>query len=314
MKHITEKIEQFDTIIIHGHIRPDGDCIGSQYGLMYLIKESFPEKNVYVTGDKSDYLSFIGEPEKISEELFFNALSICVDCPDKERLSDDRIYKSKYIIKIDHHYDSEKYADYEYIDYNATSCTSIITEFYIKFKDELKMNIESATALYTGLLTDSGFFKNSNVTSKTFDIASVLVERGVDLTFVNNSLSLENINTIKFKGYCINNIKLTENGFCYIKIDKNELNRFDIDEETASSFITVISNIKNYPVWALFIETKDNIRIRLRSRGPEINELAQKYNGGGHKMASGAKLNNWLELDSFIKDADKLVKDYKELN
>ena len=175
------------------------------------------------------------------------------------------------------------------------------------------MNIESATALYIGLLTDSGYFKNSNVTSKTFDIASVLVEHGVDLTFVNNSLSLENINTIKFKGYCINNIKLTENGFCYIKIDKNELNKFDIDEETASSFITVISNIKNYPVWALFIETKDNIRIRLRSRGPEINELAQKYNGGGHKMASGAKLNNWLELDSFIKDADKLVKDYKEL-
>ena len=109
MKKILEKIKEFNTIIIHGHINPDGDCIGSQYGLKYLIEETFPNKKVYVSGNVSEYVSFIGKPTIIKDEsIFNNALSICVDCPVYERLSDNRCDKSKYSIKIDHHNDSNK--------------------------------------------------------------------------------------------------------------------------------------------------------------------------------------------------------------
>lgn len=312
MKKILEKIKEYNTIIIHGHIRPDGDCIGSQYGLKYLIEENFPEKKVYVTGDSSEYVSFIGKPELIDEKLFKGALSIIVDCPDSDRLSDKRFNLSDYSIKIDHHFDSNKFTDYEYIDYKAASCTSIITELYMMFKDELKMSSEAATALYVGLLTDTGRFQNLNVTSKTFMIASELIQY-IDIVSINELLNLEDEKQLRFKGFCLNNFKITENGFAYITVTKEDLIKYDIDLESGSSLISTISTLKTCPIWALFIETDDNIRVRLRSRGPAINEYAKKYNGGGHKLASGCSLNNWSELDDFVNGADLLVKEYKKL-
>lgn len=311
MKKILEKIKEYNTIIIHGHIRPDGDCIGSQYGLKYLIEENFPNKKVYVTGDTSEYVSFIGEPKMIDDSLFKNALSIIVDCPTYDRLSDNRFNLSDYSIKIDHHFDSEVYTDYEYVDYKAASCTSIITEFYMMFKDELKMNEKSATALYVGLLTDTGRFQNLNVTSNTFLVASTLINY-IDLVRINEFLNLEDENQLRFKGYCLNNFKLTKNGCVYIKITKEDLINYEINEEAAASLVTTISTLKDCPVWVLFIESKNNIRVRLRSRGPAINELAKIYNGGGHKLASGCSLNNWDEFEGFIQKTDKLVKIYKQ--
>lgn len=312
MKKILEKIKEFDTIIIHGHVNPDGDCIGSQYGLKYLIETTFPDKKVIITGKSSKYVSFIGEPTMIEDEtLFENALSICVDCPVYERLSDNRCNKSMYSIKIDHHNDSNIYCDYEYIDPIAPSCTQIITEFYKMFSDELKMNEEAATALYVGMLTDTGRFSHGNISPKTFECASTLLACGVDLSFVNNSLSLETEGALRLKGYCLNNFKVTENGFAYIALKYDEFTKFGVGEEVASSLVTSISTMKECPVWALIIENKEKIRLRLRSRGPAINELASKYNGGGHKLASGGTLNSWDDLEEFVKLADELVKEYK---
>lgn len=312
MKKILEKIKEFNTIIIHGHINPDGDCIGSQYGLKYLIEETFPNKKVYVSGNVSEYVSFIGKPTIIKDEsIFSNALSICVDCPVYERLSDNRCDKSKYSIKIDHHNDSNKYCDYEYIDDMTPSCTQIITEFYMKFKDELKMSKKAATALYVGLLTDTGKFSYGNITPKTFECAANLLSSGIDLGYINNVMSLETEAALRLKGYCLNNFKVTENGFAYITLKYEEFNKFGVDEEVASSLISSISTIKECPVWALIIENKEKIRIRLRSRGPAINELAQKYNGGGHKLASGGTLKSWNDLEKFVKLSDELVKEYK---
>lgn len=312
MEKILECIKKYDTIIIHGHIRPDGDCIGSQYGLKYLIEDNFPEKKVFITGDSSDYVSFIGRPVILSDDnIFQNALSIAVDCPVYDRLSDNRFNISNYSIKIDHHYDGEKYTDYEYVDPVASSCTSIITEMYLKFKDELILSERAATALYVGLLTDTGRFTNLNVNSKTFYIASELVSHNIDIMYVNNCLSLETEASLRLKGYCLNNFKITENGFAYIVLRKEEIDEFGVGDEVASSLVSSISSLKECLVWALIVETNENIRMRLRSRGPAINELAQIYNGGGHKMASGGRLNSWDELEQFIKSADELVRIYK---
>ena len=311
MEHILNKIKEYNKIIIHGHIRPDGDSIGSQYGLMYLIKNTFPNKEVYVTGESSEYVSFIGTPNLIDETIFNNALSICVDCATSKRLSDTRINLSDYVIKIDHHLKDEEYADYEYIDDNASSVTEIITEFYIQFKNELIMTKECAEALYTGLLTDTGNFRNANVSEKTFLVAAELIRNGVDINYINKSLSNDSIELLRLKGYVINNFKITDNGFAYIVLDKKTINEYNVSEEDAATLVTVISNLKDIPVWAMILETDSEIRIRLRSNGPNINELATLYNGGGHKLASGAKLLSWNELDKFVNEADELVKKYK---
>lgn len=312
MEHILNKIKEYNTIIIHSHIRPDGDSIGSQYGLMYLIKDSYPDKKVFVTGETSEYVSFIGTPDLINETLFDNALSICLDCATSKRLSDCRYKLSEYSIKIDHHLKDEEFCDYEYIDDTASSVTQLITEFYIKFKDELIMTKECAEALYTGLLTDTGNFRNSNVKEKTFLIAAELISHGIDINYINRSLCDESLELLKLKGYCINNLKITENGFAYIVLDRKTITDYKVSEEDAASIVNVMSSIKEIPVWAIILETEKEIRIRLRSKGPDINGIAKKYNGGGHKLASGATLKSFSDLDNFVKDVEGIIKEYKK--
>ena len=312
MKHILKKIKEYKRIIINGHIRPDGDSIGSGYGLMYLIKESFPDKEVYITGESSSYLSFIGMPTFINEDLFKNSLCICLDCGNKDRLGDNRYKLSDYTIKIDHHFDSDKYTDYEYIDSTSSSTAEIIIEFYTKYKDELVMCKKCAESLYTGLLTDTGNFRYGNISSKTFYLASVLLNYNIDIDFINKKLSIETYELLKLKGYCLSNFKITNNGFGYIVLDKKTMKEYNVTEEEAASLVNLISGLENIYVWAMILESKNNIRIRLRSKGPAINELASIYGGGGHKLASGANLNDFTELEQFVTDADNLVKEYKK--
>lgn len=309
MKEILKSIKEYKRIIIHSHTRPDGDAIGSQYGLYYLIKDSFPDKEVYVTGESSNYLDFLGVPKLIDENLFCSSLSICVDTANSERLSDDRYKLSDYSIKIDHHIKDEEYCDYEYIDESAASVTQIITEFYINFKNELVMSSDCATALYIGLITDSGNFSYDKVNKKTFLCASELIEY-IDLNFIKQSLSKESIQLLRLKGYCLSNFCI-HNHFAYIKLDKNIMNEFNVSEEEAASLVNIISGLDSVLVWAMFLETADEIRVRLRSKGPIINILANKYNGGGHALASGAKLKSFDEIYKFVRDVDELICEFK---
>ena len=312
MDHILQKIKEYNTIIIHGHVRPDGDCIGSQYGLYHILKASFPQKNIIITGATSDYVSFVGAPSILEDEsLFENALSICVDCATSERLSDQRYVKSKYSIKIDHHIPVDDYGDYQYVDTTSPACSQIITEFYMKFSDQLIMNKEAALALYVGIYTDTGRFKFDSVNSRTFNAAALLLDNGVDLGYVDNNLSIETLKTLKLKGYALSNFKYTDNGFAYLVITRDIINEYEVTDEEAAALVSVISTIEFCPVWALFIEYPTEIRIRLRSRGPVINLLAEEYHGGGHAKASGASLSNWDELEGFVNKADKLVLEYK---
>lgn len=313
MEKILEKIKEYNRIIIHGHMRPDGDCIGSQYGLANIIKASFPEKEVIVTGETSEYVSFVGAPTILEDESKFEgALSICVDCATNERLSDQRFDKAAYSIKIDHHLPVCDYGDYMYVDTTAPACAQIITEFYLKFKDELVLTKEAATALYVGISTDTGRFKFDSVNSRTFMAAATLVDAGVDLSYVDNNLSVETVDTLKLRGWCLTHFETTTNGFAYLKITRDIIDEFKVSDEDAAAQVSTISTIEGHPVWALFIEYPNEIRIRLRSRGPVINLLAEEYSGGGHPKAAGAKLEKWEDLATFAAKADKLVEEYKK--
>lgn len=313
MEKIKALIEKYNTIILHGHIRPDGDCIGSQYGLYYLLKENYPNKNIYITGETSEFVSFIGRPSLINEELFDGALSICLDCAVSERLSDTRFNLSKEVIKIDHHIPVEDYGNYQYVDTTAPACAQIITELYMKYQNEWKLTKEAALALYVGISTDTGRFKFDSVNERTFLAAACLVSHGVDLGYIDNQLSVETLESLKLKGYILSNFKISEHGFAYVTLTREEIERFGVSDEDAAAQVSTISTIEFCPVWAILLEyPNDEIRIRLRSRGPAINLLANEYGGGGHAKASGAKLNSWNDLDVFVQKADQLVFDYKK--
>jgi phosphoesterase RecJ-like protein len=312
-EQILEKIKEFNRIIIHMHIRPDGDCYGAGFGLKNIIKESFPDKEVYVVGERAEYVDFVGTPDVIDDELFKDALSIVVDTASESRVSDQRFKLAKYVIKIDHHIPVSDYGDLIYVDTTRPATAQIILEFYLQFQEELKLNMEAAKALYTGIVTDTGRFRFRSVTGDTFIAVAHLLDYGLDFVDILSRLSLKSENLMKLQGYVLLNFQKTENGVAYIKMTPDIIKKFDVSLEEATSLVNELSTLEDCPVWILFAEYENNIvRARLRSKGPAINELANKYDGGGHALACGANLGTWEKTEELLKDADELVRVYKE--
>lgn len=309
---ILNKIKEYNTIIIHGHIRPDGDCIGSQLGLRDALRLNFPDKQIYAVGDVANYVKFLGDLDIIRDDMYNNALAICVDCANSERLADQRFKLAKEVIKIDHHIPVDDYGNINWVCDEKPACAQMIFEFLAG--SGLKLDKKSATDIYTGIVTDTGRFRFDTVSSETFMVAAKLLEYGVDIAKIDNLLSVESLDVLKFKGYVLSHFKLTKEGFAYIKVTKETVEKFGISYEDAANQVNVISSIPGYPVWALIIEYPAEIRVRLRSRGPDVDKLANAYQGGGHAKASGCKLNDWNQLRQFVKDANKVVKEYKLAN
>ena len=311
-KQILDTIKEYNRIMVHGHIRPDGDCYGSQFGLAEIIKENFPEKEVHVVGDVSDFVSFLGTPEKasITDEMFKGALAIVVDCGSADRVSDERYTLADKVIKIDHHIAQIHYGDLVYVEEESPACCQIITKFAMEMG--LKINEKAAFALYTGLVTDTGRFRFRGVVSETFDVASELLKHNVDVEYLDNKLSVESMNVIKFKGYVLANATFTNDGVVYIKVTQEIVKEYGLTNEEAAAQVGLLGTVLDYPVYLLFMEYPEEIRIRLRSRGPRVDKLANNYGGGGHEKAAGAHLDSWDELPKFIDDINALTKYYKE--
>ena len=149
---------------------------------------------------------------------------------------------------------------------------------------ELKLTQKSAFCLYLGIVTDTDRFKFKSTSPETLHIAAKLRDVGVDVDEISSHIYLETQNFIKFKAYIYKKIKLTRNGVASLYISRAMQTKFGLTSEEASDTVTFIQNIKGSQIWAVFIENTDddNIRIKLRSRYVKVNELAEKYRGGGH--------------------------------
>lgn len=310
MTNILQEIKKYTTIIIHGHKRPDGDCYGGQYGLKGILKKAFPDKKIFVVGEESDYVKYVGTPDQINDDVYQDALSIVVDTATKDRISDARYTLGNKIIKIDHHIDVDAYGDMNWVDTTYPAVSEMITDFAVQHN--LDIPLESAIALYTGLITDTGRFRYRGVSKRTHTLAGILIEAGVDVEFIDSKLSKETLKMYALKGYVYSNFITVEGGFIYLKMPRSIINEYGVTDEEAASVVNLIGGLEGYPVWALMIEYETEIRIRLRSSGPTINTLAEKYEGGGHAKASGARLPSWEHVDQFTKDVIKHIKASKE--
>ena len=308
---VYQKIKDYQTIIIFGHKRPDGDCYGSQNGLKDIIKSTFPMKSVFVVGEKVDNLSFIGQMDQIEDDIFPQALAIVVDTATRDRISDSRYKLCKEIIKIDHHIILDNYGDINVVEELIPATCLLITKFLLS-NETLKISLNGATALYTGTITDTGNFRYRGVNAETFHLAGVLLNYGVATEWIDQNLSVQSLRSLRLKSYVYRSFKVTKNGFAYAVINRMIIKYYNVGYDEAASLVNLLANIKECPVWALIIRYPKDIRVRIRSNGPNINKLAEKYDGGGHHKAAGASLKSWSKMRPFVKDADALVKEYKE--
>ncbi len=313
-KEIFQKINNYHRIILTRHIRPDGDSSGSTLGLREILRLTFPGKEIYlINSDYSDYIAFLGEEDNdIPEELYKDALMITLDTATTERISNKKYSLVKELIKIDHHPDVCPYGDLRWVEDQCSSVCEMITDFYLTFREHLKINTYAATCLYTGLVTDSGRFRFSSTTGETLRRAAVLLDFGIDTDRLYAHLYLEEFDQLKFKAYVYKKMKITPNGVAYLHVDSAMQEKFSLTGEQAGNAVCMLESIKGCILWVVFIDNADgSIRVRLRSRFVKINSLAENYHGGGHAHACGATVHSKKEMKDLLSDADRLVDEYK---
>ncbi|MGM9985617.1 MAG: bifunctional oligoribonuclease/PAP phosphatase NrnA [Bacillaceae bacterium] len=310
-KEIINAIKQYETIIIHRHVRPDPDALGSQGGLFQIISGTYPTKRVYVVGEDDETLTYLNEMDTVTDDMYEDALVIVCDTANEERVDDQRYTKGKLLIKIDHHPNETPYGDISWVDTTFSSTSEMIYDLYKTGKEEgLVLNEEGARLLFAGIVGDTGRFQFRSTTSRTFAYASELVEKGIDFPSLYTEMYKMSLGVAKLNGYILQNFTLLNSGAAYMKITADMLKQFGVSMSESSQVVGVLGNIQGIKSWVIFQEDEKAklIRVRLRSKKTVINKLAQCYNGGGHPLASGATVYSWEEADKLINDLDDICK------
>ena len=315
MQIILDKIKEYDSIIIFRHKRPDGDATGSTKGLQRILKLTYPEKQVLlINSDYADYMAFLGgEDADVADEVYAKSLGIVLDTATADRISNQKYSLCREVVKMDHHIPVESYGNYEWVEEHRSSACEMVATFYLAFKDELVIDSEAATYIYTGMVTDSGRFRYREVSGETMRAAGALLDVGIDTDSLFANLYMKDYHTFKFEAYVLENMQITENGVAYIYVDKKMQEMFSLTQEEASAVVSHLDSIKGSLIWLAFIDNSDDsIRVRLRSRFVTISEIANNYHGGGHACAAGATVYSEAEMQQLIADCDARLKEYKE--
>lgn len=299
---IIDTIKQYETIIIHRHVRPDPDAYGSQLGLKYILEHNYPEKRILAAGEHDSTMDFLGVPDEVSDTDFGGSLIIVTDTANTERIDDQRYTGGDKIIKIDHHPNDDAYGDILFVDTKASSSSEMIYELFTagQQKEGWKLPETAARQLYAGIIGDTGRFLFPSTTQKTFKIAGELIKSDFDRNALHNGMYEMERKLLHLQGYIYQNFKMDENGAAYVKITLDVLREFEVTATETSLLVSSLGNVKGMKAWVIFIEEEDEIRVRLRSKGPVINGLAKEFNGGGHPMASGATAYSWDEAERVI--------------
>jgi phosphoesterase RecJ-like protein len=316
-RQIFNRIKKYNTIVIARHIGPDPDALGSQLGLKDVILHNFPNKKVCAVGAPTAKFKYLGALDKLDDSINFDeALLIVLDTPDKRRIDGVDVSLFKETIKIDHHPFLESVCDLEWIDDTSSSTCQMIVELCLHTK--LELSKYGAERLFIGLIADTNrllFNHDRESTIKTFDIVRYLLSTSkIDATPLYADLYMRSINEMKLQGFISQNMVVTDNGVGYIILSDDVIKEYNVDAASAGNMVNDFYYIEGVLVWLMISEDvkRNLIRINIRSRGPAINKVAEEYNGGGHKYASGARVPSYNEAYEIVDKLDELCKEYNE--
>ncbi len=306
-QEVWNKIKAYDSIVIFGHVNPDGDCYGSQIGLRQAIKDNFKEKDVYAVGSGFPRLApLLGELDCVEDEVIARSLAIVVDTSNRDRVEDQRFRQALDVIKIDHHIAQEHFGNPELLETERVSCTELLTEMLLD--NSATISTEAAQGLFLGLITDSGRFLYQPIRPETYFLAGKLVETGFDCQKLYDALYEVDEKLLRLKGYIYSHYRKTEKNIAYLVLPKEDLKALDVDFNLAASQVNSIANIKGCPAWVFFSESESGIvRVEFRSKDLNVQECAAKFGGGGHLHASGCRLDALEDYRCVLEVLDRAV-------
>lgn len=288
---IINAINAADTVLVVGHIRPDGDCVGSVLAMRRICERLGKTADGVCDGDKPPSYAFLPDYEYYCAPRYKKYdLVIAVDCATVSRLGEYRaaLENAKYSINIDHHHTNERYGKLNYIVPEACSTCYILFDLF-KDADGL-IDTDTAKMLYTGLSTDTGHFMHSNTTAEVFRTAAELCTYGIDIAGLNHDLYCNNkFNKVKLTARAIGGIVLYENGkIAVMNITLNDLKECGCTSEDTEGLINNASSIAGVKIAVSMCEQPGNLfRVSFRSVSADVSKAAATFGGGGHKLAAG---------------------------
>lgn len=310
-KKILKKIKEYDTIVIARHIGPDPDALGSTIALKDMIINRFPKKKVYLVGAGAARFKFMGLLDKMSDPVPPKSLLIVLDTPDIKRIDGANLKDFDYVIKIDHHPFLEQYGDLEWIKDTASSSSELVAT--LAFNAGFKLTKYAAERLFIGIVADTNRFLIRDTTSYTFEVAhKLMTKHHLNIAQLYEELYMRPLNEIKFQGYVSQNISTTENGVGYIILTDDIMSEYGVDAGSGGNIINHFNYIDELLVWITISQDLkiNKYRMNIRSRGPIVNKIAEKYNGGGHRFASGARIESLDTVMDIIDELDQACLEY----
>lgn len=310
-QEILSAIQKYDRIIIHRHMRPDPDALGSQVGLAEVLRASFPQKEIYQVGGPVEGLDYLAEMQEVTDEMYQGSLVIVTDTANSPRISDQRYNLGDLLIKIDHHPNDEPYGDLVWVNTHASSCSEMIADLAFSFPDLLKMSDEAARLIYAGIVGDTGRFLYPATTSYTLEVAGKLLTYDFDAALLNRQLQQISLKVARLSGYVYENISSDKNGAAQVILPKERLDEFGVVDSETAAIVPLPGTIDEILAWAIFVHQPEGYyRVRLRSKGPVINTIAKRHHGGGHPLASGANARDLAEVQEIYQEIQELCREF----
>lgn len=288
-----------NSVVITGHIHPDGDCLGSMLALYRLFKRKGINARLLLDDDIPSLYKFLPDIQFINRPIATvdADLLIVLDASDAERIGNIREFVSAPILNIDHHVSNTGFADYLYLDLQAAATGSIMFEAFCQQQtrpDEL-----DAICLYTAIATDCGFFRYANTTSTTMRYGAELLECGVQPAQISEALETKPASGIFSLIRVLETLEIVLSGkVACVTVSTEMMN----SGESTDDFISYPRSIDGVEVAIMFKQVNTDLtRVSMRSRNVDVSEIALAFGGGGHKRAAGCS------IASPLMDAKKLV-------
>lgn len=290
-----------NSIGIAGHVRPDGDCVGSTLAVYNYIASAFPDKNIHIFLEPiPNIFKFMKNSDKIintCEDNYDFDLFICLDCGDLGRLGQAASYFSKAdrTMCIDHHVSNQVFADDNYIFPDASSTCELVFELI----GAENINKDIAECLYTGMVHDTGVFQYSCTSAKTMDIAGQLMEMDIDYPkIVDETFYTKTYNQNKILGQALLKSQLHFDGACISSIiTREDMQKFDVLPKHLDGIVNQLRVTKDVKVALFVYENEDGtFKGSLRVNGDiDVAEIAACFGGGGHVKAAGFTIDGPIE-------------------
>jgi len=305
---IDELIKRYNKIIVTRHIHPDYDAYGSQIGLYLSIKETYPEKEVYLDGDENENNLFGIKSHTITKELLKDSLYIITDTACKNMLPNNNIKYAKDVIIIDHHENEPDINGTYLIKTDYSSASEVVAEFLIQ--SNYKISKLSSSYIFAGIVGDTNRFLYKGTSKNTFKITSFLIDKGIDIVKIYKLMQKEEMEGDKrIKGYVLSNF-IIDKKVAYVYVSNNTIKVLNTTTLAASrGCIDLLANIKGVDVHVIFCETENNeIYVEMRSKEKSIVDIAKKHGGGGHALACGTTLMIGYKYKDIIDDLNEVLK------